>query len=284
MIGFTLSPSWWDVKKIDVLLNDLWSRGCRSIELYLNPFDSMFTETFALAKLILERGWTLTIHAPTDGDFNIVHYDDNRNMVEAAYRALFDVVASLSTDFKQPILINFHGGQGEGLKGKLFKDKLLKSVRQFVHWLVSLLKDQYTCLRTAMELLPYDPAYVRIGDRQEDLLYISEGIDSTYFGLCWDMGHLRRNREMFTYGCAPKPDFVQRVVHVHVHEVDIFYRDHCPIGRGIVSVADDIKYLLKAGYKNVYNLELSFELAAEFGDPLNELFQSIANLKEMISL
>jgi len=279
MIGFTLTGDWREILETDILFDKLRNFGCRSIELHLNPFNPAFSETLALARSLFNRGWNLTIHAPTDSDFNIAYYTESQDKVEFAYRTLLDVVYSLSVDYKQVVLINFHGGQGT-----CCREELLESARQFVHWLVPLLENRYTGLRMALELLPYDPAYIRVGDRQEDLLYVSEGLNSAHFGFCWDIGHLRRNRELFNYGSAPKPDFIQHVIHTHVHEVDARCRDHCPLGRGVFPAVNDLKYLLDAGYKGVYNLELSFELAAEFGDPLEELFNSVKLLGEIIGI
>lgn len=277
MIGFTLGPLWRQHTPAEELLEAMWARGCRSVEIYLNPFDSDFTDVLALARRAMERGYALTVHAATDGDFNAVRYGADPEAVMRAHRLLLDAVEGLAASKGQVVMINFHGGQGEGKR-----DELVENTRLLVHRLAELMREEYPHVRGAIEILPHDPLYQRVGDRQEDLLRISDGLDMNRFGLGWDMGHLQVNRNRYGYGVPALDAFVARVVHTHVHEVDEAHRDHCPLGRGVVSVRSDIKRLVQNGYRGVFNLELGFKEASLYGDPVQELLRSAEALGSIL--
>jgi len=269
VIGFTLGPLWRQYRPADELLEGMWARGCRSVEIYFNPLDADFADVFALARRAMDRGYALTVHAATDGDFNAVRYLTDPEAVVRAHKLLLDAVEGLAASTGQRVMINFHGGQGEGDRGEL-----VENTRKLVHRLAQWMDEQYPHLRGAIEILPHDPVYQRIGDRQEDLLRISEGLDTRRFGLCWDMGHLQLNLSRYGYGSPALDEFVARVVHTHVHEVDGAHRDHCPLGRGVVSVKSNVERLVRSGYRGVFNLELGFKEASLYGDPVDELFRS----------
>lgn len=276
-IGFTLGPLWRQRMRGEDLLEAMWDRGCRSVEIYLNPFDEDYPNALALARHAMDRGCALTVHAATDGDFNAVRYRTHPEDVMRAHRLLLDAVENLAANYGQTVMINFHGGQGEGDRGEL-----VECVRLLVHRLADLMQEEYPHLRGAIEILPHDPQFQRIGDREEDLLRISEGLDISRFGLCWDMGHLQVNQSRYNYGGPASDTFVERVVHTHVHEVDHAYHDHCPLGRGVVSVRSNIERLVRRGYKGVFNLELGYKEASLYGDPLEGLFSSAEALSHML--
>lgn len=277
VIGFTLGTLWQQHMRGEQLLEAMWTRGCRSVEIHFHPYRDDFADALALARHAMDMGYALTVHAATDGDFNAVHYQARPEPVMRAHRLLLDEVENLAASYGQAVMINFHGGQGEGER-----DALVEAVRQVVHQMAEWMEEDYPHVRGAVEILPHDPLYQRIGDREEDLLRITEGLDIDRFGLCWDMGHLQRNRSLFQYGGPASEEFVRRVVHTHIHEVDAEHRDHCPLGRGVVSVRSDLERLVQRGYQGVFNLELGFKEASLYGDPVEELCRSAEALSSMV--
>ncbi|HOQ67364.1 MAG TPA: TIM barrel protein [Candidatus Atribacteria bacterium] len=273
MIGATIRPDWWQEVSLKALLQRLEEAGCQSIELH-------YTTDFPVtARTVMEREFNLTIHAPTAGDFNGAFFGKNQSAVVKAHRQFLDQIHAIAAEAGKTILINFHGGEGE--EGSAHEE-ILAAGREFVHWLGKIIHKEYPQIVGALEMLPYDPARHRIGDNQEELLYVTKGLDVDRFGMGWDMGHYQINTQLFSFDGPPREEFIQLVNHTHIHELNLSLGDHCPLGRGSFSVKPYVQELVKIKYDGVYNLELSFISAAHFGDPIDELIRSINLLKEMI--
>jgi sugar phosphate isomerase/epimerase len=273
VVGVTIRPDWWQDVQLEVLLQRLEKANCESIELH-------YTRDFpATVRKVLEHGFNLTIHAPTADDFNGALFRQNQGAVMDAYGQFLDQMQEIAMEAHQDILINFHGGQGE--EGSLHDD-VLAAGKEFVHWLGGIIHREYPNLLGALEMLPHDPAWHRIGDNQEELLCVTHGLDLDRFGLGWDMGHYQINTILFSFDGPLKEKFIRMVNHTHIHELNPSLGDHCPLGTGPYSVESYVRELLRVDYEGVYNLELAFDHAAYFGDPLDELIRSMDLLREMI--
>lgn len=273
MLGATIRPEWWQQGRLETLLGRLRKAGCGSLELH-DTRD--FPKT---VQIVLSQGFQLTLHAPTHGDFNGAFFEERKDQVQAAYRRFLDRSQDLAWQGNQNVLINFHGGQGgEGSE----HDRVLLIGKEFVHWLAEIMNSAYPNLRGVLELLPYDPAYNRIGDSQEELLFLTKGLDFDRFGLSWDLGHYQLNTKLFSFDGPLQEEFLSLVKHTHIHEFNPQVGDHCPLGRGPYSLKPYLRELLKVGYTGIYNLELALEQARRFGDPWDELIRSLGLLQKMI--
>lgn len=274
MLGATVRPIWWRDVQIRLLLKRLRQAGCQSIEL---PYASVCHKT---ALQVWEEGFNLTLHAPTDGCFNGAFFRKNGNAVKNTHRRFLDRAQAWAFEADQTVLINFHGGQGEAGSERA---EVLAVGKEFVHWLAEMMAENYPNLRGALEMLPYDPAWNRIGNNQEELLFLTDGLISDHFGLGWDFGHYEMNRRAFSFDGPLRREFLRSVNHTHIHEFHPHRGDHCPLGKSLHPVGPYIQKLLKEGYRGIYNLEIDFDQALYFGDPWDELIHSLKLLQEMVS-
>jgi sugar phosphate isomerase/epimerase len=98
---------------------------------------------------------------------------------------------------------------------------------------------------------------VKIGDSKADLMEIVPGWGTPCGGICWDLGHDARN------GSDPAPPgFVDRVNHVHVHDLSPDGEDHHPLLFGNVSYREHLRDLHQAGYSRAIILEVDGHIVA----------------------
>jgi sugar phosphate isomerase/epimerase len=111
-------------------------------------------------------------------------------------------------------------------------------------------------VRVALEIMRYhsdicDPCITYPG-----LLDIARDVDSTKVGFCWDIGHALSSVAQDRLELDPPSEFLRRVIHVHVHDVAPDGDTHWPLTDNPLLV-HIIRKLVTAGYRGVYNLELS---------------------------
>ncbi|HEY9765455.1 MAG TPA: TIM barrel protein, partial [Chroococcales cyanobacterium] len=74
--------------------------------------------------------------------------------------------------------------------------------------------------------------------------------------ICWDMGHGVMNSLRYGLPKDPPEGFVQRVGHVHLHDITKG-RDHHPLLYGHTPYRKYLRRLKHAGFDGTINLELS---------------------------
>ncbi|MEA1978365.1 MAG: TIM barrel protein [Chloroflexota bacterium] len=93
---------------------------------------------------------------------------------------------------------------------------------------------------------------LKFGERREDVLALVTEIDHPRLGICWDTGHDIR------HGMTqdPSKEWLERVVHVHVHDIDDSGEDHFPLVFNKVPNKHWIQLLMDAGMEGTITLEL----------------------------
>ena len=101
-------------------------------------------------------------------------------------------------------------------------------------------------------------------------------------GICWDMGHSFANTVKDKgYPVDPPAEFLDQVVHTHIHDLGPDGRTHWPFRENRVPVERFMGLLKEHGYTGIYNLELSFDRFAQVDDTTVLLSKSIEMLKSL---
>ncbi|MEA3351450.1 MAG: TIM barrel protein, partial [Chloroflexota bacterium] len=142
--------------------------------------------------------------------------------------------------------------------------------------------DAFPHLTIALENLDVaKPGVTKFGERRDDVLALVTEIDHPRLGICWDTGHDIR------HGVSEDPptEWLERVVHVHVHDLDDNGEDHFPLVFGTVPNQRWIKLLLDAGLEGTITLELKGGHLVGWGLERinNALVDSIKVINEVLS-
>lgn len=109
--------------------------------------------------------------------------------------------------------------------------------------------------------LPSNPDILRIGDHADELLIIAEQSGA---GICWDTGHYRLSAERLGFSEYPATEFLQKVEHVHIHDVKDG-KDHHPAEPESPFLSQCIALLRSVGFNNSITLEYDYGTAESSG-------------------
>jgi len=87
------------------------------------------------------------------------------------------------------------------------------------------------------------------------MLRIVEEVGNCRLGLCWDMGHDVKAGRL----TAPDAAWLDRVVHVHLHDIDENGTDHYPLLCGQVPYRTWLPALIQVGFKGIVTLEIKWQ-------------------------
>ena len=107
----------------------------------------------------------------------------------------------------------------------------------------------------------------------EGVLNMCLEIASPHVGIGWDWGHTYANVLKDAVPVDPPLDFLERVVHAHIHDIGPGGSTHFPLTCGTVPVRTYANTLKGVGYQGYYILELYPERFADAG-PVRGLFTS----------
>jgi sugar phosphate isomerase/epimerase len=122
----------------------------------------------------------------------------------------------------------------------------------YLHWVL----ETFPGLHLALENNhPQIRDEIKVGIQREDVLEIANHLSPARMGICWDMGHdyLRHMHD------EPSPEWLSRVTHVHLHDVDDDDQDHYPLVLGNVPHQYWLQRLKQVGMKGIVVLELKGE-------------------------
>ncbi len=255
-------------------LEFLKTQGVNSIEIRKYKIQDDYTDFQEAIEAIWEKGMGITIHgevtgAPSDGEC----FSD-------LYPSLRPILQNLSLN-QSKLIIPIHAYQSTDLDASVLKKD---TIRLFTKW-ISFIQAEGLNVTFALEnnrqKSVNDPC-----DHLEGVIKIVKEVNSPHLGTCWDMGHYRSN---LTHGLKDSMDgnvpdaFLEKVVHTHIHGLDVQKVTHFPIGDpSSLPLEEYVSALRRVGYGGVYNLELSFGRWGEGVDVQHELIRSIDRLKRAV--
>lgn len=125
--------------------------------------------------------------------------------------------------------------------------------------------------------LPSRPDIVRIGDYPDELLVIAEQSGA---GICWDTGHYRLSAEQLGFSVYPETEFLQKVEHVHIHDVKNG-KDHHAAEPDSEFLGACIARLRSVGFENSITLEYDYGTEESSGaDTLAVIESGVATCRQ----
>ena len=118
---------------------------------------------------------------------------------------------------------------------------------------------------------PSSANLVKLGIQRQDVLALIRLIDRPQAGICWDMGH----DALTTQPVIAPQEWVQKVIHVHLHDFDKDRQDHYPLKFGNVPYQEWLAQLKQAGMQGIVVLELKGERFMDMG--INQIMRSLAD-------
>ncbi len=250
----------------NVFIKHLKNEGVTSIELRHRDKGLSLNEMRTAAELVWEHGLKLTIHGealpePSSFDFSkLFLWADIVNKI--LKMDLHSIIVTL-----HPLIIK----DNEVLSAKLTSEILttITNVTEFPSYTYALENQR-------------SKGYIDPAVTFEGVVQIVSKIPDKKIGICWDMGHSYSNVINYNHPLFPPREFLERVIHTHIHDLGPDGRTHWPFKKNIVPLEENIRLLQSYKYTGTYNMELSFNRFAEETDIKNLVLKSIRNLRKLI--
>jgi sugar phosphate isomerase/epimerase len=245
-ISFSMHPRWVGQEGLEAFLAPLRNAGLSTLEFELDSHLGMWDETCKLMEQCFDLGMDLCFHAPYRLPHRIAGFSGNKRAeIVRDYQPLLDIARDWAKRTGGQKTVVFHGARGENEE----HSQLYSDTHDFCLWLLG----TYPVLKFALENNnPTETNVIKIGVTREEVLELVTGINSPQLGICWDMGHdyLAKREDKLA------PEWLERIIHVHVHDVDPQGNDHFPLMFGKVPFARWLSALHQVGMKGIVTLEL----------------------------
>lgn len=245
-IGFSMHPRWVGKEGLEAFLKPLQKEGLSALEFELDSSLEMWDENKKLMNRCVDLGMELCFHAPFRNHHTLAGFAGKaREGIIQDYLPLLQIAQDLAAKTGTAKEVVFHGARGdEENYSQLFAD-----TKEFCAWLLETFKDVVFALENNN---PTDFNITKIGVTREEVLNLVEGFNSPRLGICWDMGHdyLAHLKDEVS------DEWLHRVNHVHVHDVNPLDSDHFPLIYGRVPFARWLAALRREGMKGIVTLEL----------------------------
>jgi sugar phosphate isomerase/epimerase len=220
-------------------------------------------------------GLQLSFHAPYRPPHSLVGFSgEERSNIQNDTLPLFEIAENWAKQSDACNTVVIHAAIG---KEPADRKKLVSDTKTFLEWVL----ETFPHLRLALENNhPARPGEVKIGVDPIDVLSIISSIASPRLGACWDLGHdyLRH------IGVEPTREWLEKVIHIHVHDVDHKGDDHFPLVFGNVPYKSWLQKWKMVGGKGKVILELKGGQLKD-GQPAeitDALKKSITELSEVL--
>lgn len=140
-------------------------------------------------------------------------------------------------------------------------------------------------VRSALEICRFKPQGPLGGTYAEVLALVAAAEPAPgALGVTWDLGHTTWNHAQGFDAAWPPAAFLERVAHVHVHDMDDTGQTHHPLDQGRVPLQGFVERLRSVGYAGSWDLELYPERwGGEVAERRRRLDDSVARLAEAIA-
>ncbi len=244
-LGFGLHPKWLGSGTREDFLGPLKAAGMSVLEFTLHPATDEWPAMRALAEECTAAGYRCHFHAPYQPPFTLAGFaGTRRNEIEQMYTPALELVERLGeAGHFDPALV-VHGATAAAPRAELRRD-----TEAFLSWVLAETRRAHVML----EILPHRPPFVRTGESRDEVLDVARALNHPRLGLCWDLGH----DYLLDYTELPDDEFLRRVRHVHIHDVNAAREDHYPLVFGNVPWQADLCALLAVGFEGAVVMEIN---------------------------
>jgi sugar phosphate isomerase/epimerase len=249
-ISFGMHPRWVGQGDLKTFIDPLRRAGLSALEFELDDLLDGWSESPPLMEAAAELGLELSFHAPYRAPHSLVGFaGERRPALEQEYRPLLEIAERWARRTGAPRTLVLHAAVSQPPADPA---SLVADTIDYLNWVA----DTFPNLHLALENNhPPIKDEVKVGIQRADLLNITRRLPPTRLGICWDMGHdyLRHQQD------EPSTEWLSRVTHVHLHDVDDDDLDHYPLVLGNVPHLPWLRGLKKAGMQGIIVLELKGE-------------------------
>jgi sugar phosphate isomerase/epimerase len=276
-IGFNLNFQWLKGRSFSSVIDPLIAAGLSVIEVHLDfRFPQIADHLEYLCKQAANSGLGISFHGPyLDPPFMVGFARENKLALKSQWQPVADLINRYtSTNLIRTEMV-LHGSHGPDAD----MSNLLDDTVQISQWIL----EQCPELFIGIENLPTprNPSnLVKFGEDRDSVLKVVNQVDHPRCGITWDMGHCVRNHILD----LPSQEWVKKVVHVHVHDVDEARQDHWPLNIGRTPYLDWIKYLIANNFCGTITAELTGDLYRDWTQDYidAQLLATIQKIKEAI--
>ena len=216
----------------------------------------------------LARGLRTHFHPYVQQELNPACFEDaDGNACRANLERILDFCEWTSKAQGSTCVLIFHGAANPLTRGLPIENEsrayYLEHTQMFFKWLDKAVADRGCDVLPVSEyqLPAVDDPFFRIGETFDEVMKTVEGTD---IGLCWDTGHAFLGVERLGMPVYPPQEFIDKVQHVHLHDV-VDGKDHRPIVYDGIPVEEHLRALKEAGFDRDINLELTAQAIMEAG-------------------
>jgi len=249
-IGFNIHPRWVRDSSLKTFLAPLRQAGLSSLEFELDDHLPMWEEFEPLMEETVAEGLQLSFHAAYRSPHTLLGYSSgNSKEIQQDYRPMLQIAENWSLRLNKLHAVVFHAAAAPAPHDTR---PMIEDTVAFLQWVC----EEFPHLKIALENNnPSSANQIKLGVHREDVLALLQLIDRPQAGICWDMGHdALTSLEMI----APQ-EWVQKVIHVHLHDYDKDRQDHYPLIFGNVPYQSWLAQLKLADYQGIVVLELKGE-------------------------
>ena len=241
-LGLNMHPKWVEGGSPENFLFPLREVGLRVLEFPMGLLVSNWNQMDRLISICRELQFTVSFHAPYGGRYNVARFSGaERERTQQLFKPAIDYAGAIAREDGTTTLV-VHGAKGRG-----GRQALRDATVRFIDWL----GEWAPALSPALELRVLEPGVTKIGDLKAELLDVVARCQNRRVGICWDLGHDALN------GSLPAPPgFIERVSHVHVHDLSPAADDHHPLLFDNAPYGDRLAQLCAAGYLGDLILEV----------------------------
>jgi sugar phosphate isomerase/epimerase len=257
-------------KQPPVFLKTLKKSGATSIELRAIKATTEPKKASLAAKQILEAGLGTTIHGYLPQSINGYRFSENLSPIASIAKMLKKYQMSST------ITLHCYRRRNENLT------KLVDYNADYIQNLIQSIHDEKLPLKIALEL-NRNIGFTDPSVTYDTLVTVWNKINNPEMvGFCWDFGHSFWNTSKNCLDLLPPEDFLDRVIHTHIHDLSPDGETHWPLSEGVIPLKEFVSRLKERNYNGTYNLELRPERWHTVKDVNTGIFESMSILAAMI--
>jgi sugar phosphate isomerase/epimerase len=227
--------------------------GVESLE--FRAVDPSLGGELELVRMCQERGFGITLHPVWEGPFDLMEFGVERgNRIRENFEVLFRVAGDVAKGQDAALVIVVHGPTYPTEEERYY-ELGVRTMVNFLRWAGRYAEDSAYKLEFGFENRPKILCQAKMGESHSNTLAIVDLADHRLVGITWDMGHSVRNVQLGVDGLYPSRAFMERVNHVHIHDLREGV-DHHPLLYGAVPYEEYIRMLAASGCGGVLDLEV----------------------------
>jgi len=252
-IGSNLDFHWLKGRSFQSVVEPLMEKGLSVLEVHLDlRFSEIADHIEYLCDEATRTGLGINFHAPyLDPPFMYGFSGEEKESIQADWSPVLEIVnqyAGANGIRTEMVLHGSHGPYAE-------MSDLLADTIEISRWILDTCPKLYLGIENLPT--PRNPnELVKFGENRESVLDAAQKVNHDRCGITWDMGHCIRNK-VFE---LPTEEWMSRVVHVHLHDVDENRQDHWPLMLGSTPYEEWIPALMDSGFEGTITAELNGKL------------------------